>query len=89
MGYDIISIENEAREVRYIEVKTVKKIDDLFTFYLTNNELEKSKSLPNYFIYLVVYETNNVDVKILSVKNMINSKYFRVVPINYKVSIKY
>jgi uncharacterized protein DUF3883 len=89
LGYDIISIENEEREARHIEVKTVKRIDGLYTFYLTDNELEKSQYLSNYFIYLVIYEANSVDVKILSVENMIKSKYFRVVPINYKVSINY
>lgn len=88
LGYDIVSIESESFEKRYIEVKTVKKTKDLHTFYLTSNELHKSKVLADYYLYFVVYNKADIDVKILKASNLDESEYIDIVPINYKVSFK-
>lgn len=60
-GYDILSYEKDGNE-RYIEVKTTCGAKDT-TFFITVNELEKSKQNPeNYYLYRV-YEFDKKNVK--------------------------
>lgn len=88
LGYDILSVENDM-EKRYIEVKTIKRNDDLCSFYITDNEIQKMKKLSNYYIYIVIYTKNEHSVKIIDTANMIDSENFKIVPIDYKVYLKY
>lgn len=55
LGYDILSfepIEGDKRIEKQIEVKSVQNTN-VKRFYLTRNELEKSRILSNYYVYLV------------------------------------
>lgn len=89
LGYDILSLEKH-NENRYIEVKTVKRISDLYSFHITANEIEKVKKLSNYYIYIVIYTTKDGhSIKIIETANMLNSEYFKIVPTDYKVYLKY
>jgi hypothetical protein len=52
LGYDLLSRERDG-ERRYIEVKAASGSPKRFSFLLTANERQKSRSLPNYHFYLV------------------------------------
>lgn len=88
LGYDIISIETTL-EKRFIEVKTLKTNFGNYSFHITNNELEKANSLKNYYIYLVIYNKDQFKIKIVKANGIENSEYFKVIPTNYKVYIKF
>jgi hypothetical protein len=51
-GFDILSYELSG-EKKYIEVKSTKSKKFNNGFYITLNEIEKSKELGNYYLYLV------------------------------------
>ncbi len=51
-GYDIESFD-EDETPRLIEVKAARKDKGVMTFFLSENEWQKSRTLPNYFFYLV------------------------------------
>jgi len=88
LGYDIISTEKNL-EKRHIEVKTLRINNDNVSFHLTKNELEKINLLSNYYIYIVEYVGNSSTVKILDTTDIENSEYFKIVPTDFKVYIKY
>ncbi len=52
IGYDILSYEENGAE-RYIEVKASAQLSQGLRFYMSANEMAKSISLPNYFVYFV------------------------------------
>lgn len=52
LGYDIASFETDGAP-RHIEVKAVSGRGSRMEFYVTENELPKSRELPNYWFYLV------------------------------------
>lgn len=87
LGYDIQSID-ENNNKRHIEVKTVKKYSEYYTFHISANQLEKTENLENYFIYIVIYNKNEPTVKVLSAVNIKSSEYFKIVPTDYRVYIK-
>jgi len=67
LGYDILSfepIEGTDRIEKQIEVKSVQNTK-IKRFYLTRNELEKSRNLPNYYVYLV--DNSNIDSPIITI----------------------
>lgn len=68
LGYDILSFDLDGNE-KYIEVKTTKG-GLKSTFYVTRNELEKSKiALEQYFLYRVYdYNEHNESAKLLQLK---------------------
>ncbi|HPM35133.1 MAG TPA: DUF3883 domain-containing protein, partial [Spirochaetota bacterium] len=51
-GFDILSFDTDGKE-RQIEVKSTSMDSFYKGFFLSANELEKSKSLDNYYLYLV------------------------------------
>lgn len=65
VGYDVESFE-ENGEPRYVEVKTSTGNSKAVRFFMSANEMRKSKSLDNYFIYYV---------------DAINTKKPRIIPI--------
>ena len=86
LGYDILSYDLNG-EKKYIEVKTTKGRKNT-TFYISRNELERSKiEKGNYFLYRV-YEYNEETEKGKIFK--INGDLTRIceVPVNYKVSLE-
>jgi len=67
LGYDILSfepIEGIDRIEKQIEVKSVQNTK-IKRFYLTRNELEKSRNLSNYYVYLV--DNSNIDSPIVTI----------------------
>jgi hypothetical protein len=87
LGYDILSKENENEE-RYIEVKTVKRLNEMLSFHITANEIQKLKQLSNYYIYIVEFTKSGEKVKIIDTENMLESEYFKIFPTDYKVYLK-
>jgi uncharacterized protein DUF3883 len=85
-GYDIESYDLNRNKI-FIEVKTTKNKFNS-TFYVSRNELERSrKEQDRYFLYRVYNfndETNNADCKIIQgdLTNICS------VPISYKVNLK-
>ena len=85
LGYDILSYSIDGKE-KLIEVKTTK---DRFnsTFYVTRNELEKSKLADNYFVYRVYnFDDKQNTGKLIKIKGDLTS--ICNVPVNYKVNLK-
>jgi hypothetical protein len=52
LGYDVLSYDEDGTE-RYIEVKTSNAKSDDVRIFMSANEMNKSKTLPNYYIYFV------------------------------------
>lgn len=55
LGYDIASF-NEDGSKRYIEVKAVRPHKRFARFYLSSNELQKSRDLQPYYYYYFVFQ---------------------------------
>jgi len=88
-GYDILSFELDGTP-KYIEVKTTTSKIGRTSFYISSNELEVSKSIENYYFY-IVFEVKSAFPKIWKVKDMFQPKYrdkMLIEPVNYKVLIK-
>ena len=86
LGYDILSYDLNG-EKKYIEVKTTKGKKNT-TFYISRNELERSKiEKDNYFLYRV-YEFNEEieSGKILKIKGDLTK--ICEIPVNFKVNLK-
>ena len=85
LGYDILSYDLDGN-VKYIEVKTTKgKCNS--TFFITQNELEKSKIVKEkYFLYrLYDFDENNDSSNILKIQGDLSS--LCNTPLNYKVNL--
>jgi hypothetical protein len=62
-GYDIESF-NEDGTIRLIEVKAARRQNGVITFFLSENEWQKSRTLANYFFYLVFdVRTRSVSIR--------------------------
>jgi hypothetical protein len=86
LGYDILSYHLNG-EKKYIEVKTTKGKKNT-PFFISRNELERSKiEKNNYFLYRV-YEYNEETEKgnILKIKGDLTK--ICEIPVNYKVNLK-
>lgn len=85
-GYDILSFDSLGNKM-FIEVKTTKGVKNS-TFYVTRNELEKSKiEKGNYYVYRLYNfneQTNRADLFIIN-GDLTNLCY---VPTNYKVNLE-
>lgn len=88
-GYDILSFDKSGKEKR-IEVKSTNKIfTETTTFYISNNEVDKSKILSDYYLYLV-FEVKSKKPKVIILDNPCKhyGKTIQLVPYNYRVIIK-
>lgn len=65
LGYDIESSEIQG-EPRYIEVKAARKSKHDVSYIISSNEVAKSRTLPNYHIYLV-FDVNSAHPKIKTI----------------------
>jgi hypothetical protein len=52
LGYDIVSYETDGRE-KQIEVKAIQVKGSQASFFISRQELDKSRQLPNYYLYCV------------------------------------
>ena len=87
LGYDILSYELDGTP-RYIEVKTTKRNrSNSFSFYISHNELEKSKVLKNYWIYQVFFSVGQQPV-ISLIEDPFNAKDIKMTALNYLVNVQ-
>ena len=80
-GFDILSWNADGTE-RNIEVKSSSSNG----FILTRNELNKSETNPNYWIYIVNEKKNEVQIKQIKTPSLKNQDQFRLEPKDYYVS---
>jgi hypothetical protein len=88
LGFDIISFEIDGTQ-KQIEVKAISTNKSNKSFFLTRNELRKSKEYPNYYLYCVS-ELSLEKPKILRIKqpNFENENDFKMEPITYKITFE-
>jgi hypothetical protein len=89
-GYDILSFDQDGREI-YIEVKSTqhKADNNLVQFFISSNECSKAMNCPNYYIY-IVFEVNTEIPKILKIENLPSLKgKINIEPVNYKISFPF
>jgi len=86
LGYDILSYDQNGKEI-FIEVKTTKGNVNS-TFYITRNELEKSKiEKDNYRVYRVYkYNDETENAELLIIKGDLSN--LCEIPLTYKVNMK-
>lgn len=86
LGYDILSFDLNGSE-KFIEVKTTKGRKNT-TFFVTRNELEKSKiEQDRYVLYRVYeYEEDRETAKLMKIKGELSN--LCELPVNYKVTLK-
>ena len=85
-GFDILSFDLDGIEI-YIEVKTTKGSINS-TFYITRNELERSKiEKEKYFLYRVYdYNETNDTANLLKIQGELTS--ICEIPMNFKVTLE-
>lgn len=88
LGFDIISFETDGTQ-KQIEVKAISTNKSNKSFFLTRNELRKSKEYPNYYLYCVS-ELSSGKPKILRIKqpNFENENEFKMEPLTYKITFE-
>jgi len=86
LGFDILSFNLDGSE-KYIEVKTTKGSLNS-TFYVSRNELERSKiEKEKYFLYRVyAYNENTETANLLKIQGELTS--ICEIPMNYKVTLE-
>jgi len=83
--YDILSCELDGSP-RHIEVKSTRKAGDKLSFFLSIYEWEQSRTMPNYWFYLVLEaESVRPDVVMIAANNL--SADF-LAPVSYQASFR-
>ncbi|MCM2466684.1 DUF3883 domain-containing protein [Methanoculleus oceani] len=86
LGYDIASF-NEDGSKRYIEVKAVRPHKRFARFYLSSNELQKSRDLqPNYYYYFVFQVKTKPYVRCIEASEL-EERFLR--PNQYSVTVPF
>ena len=88
LGFDIISFEIDGTQ-KQIEVKAISTNKTNKSFFLTRNELSKSKEYPNYYLYCVS-ELSSEKPEILRIRqpNFENENDFKMEPLTYKITFE-
>lgn len=88
LGFDIISFEIDGTQ-KQIEVKAISTNKSNKSFFLSRNELRKSKEYPNYYLYCVS-ELSSEKPKILRIKqpDFENENDFKMKPMTYKITFE-
>ena len=86
LGYDILSFDEDGKE-RQVEVKATRSANLLNGFYISANELEKSKRLPNYHLYLVFSAMSKSPRVFRMKKPTLEGLGFKLEPLNYHVTL--
>lgn len=86
-GYDIASFLIDGTPIK-IEVKSTQRKPTFANFFISINELNKSKELEEYYLYLV-FEANTSSPKILRLKKPFDepSDKIKIEPISFSVKI--
>ncbi|HDP55100.1 MAG TPA: DUF3883 domain-containing protein, partial [Bacteroidetes bacterium] len=74
---------------KQIEVKAISENRNAKSFIITRNEISKSKTYSNYYVYCVT-EINSDKPKILRIKNpdFNNDNDFLIEPLTYKITFE-
>jgi Domain of unknown function (DUF3883) len=87
-GFDLISFEPDGTE-KQIEVKTVRQEADNQAFFISRNELEKSRTLPNYYLYCVSNPHSEQPViRFFKQPDLDNPALFQLEARNFEVSFR-
>lgn len=85
-GYDILSYNEDGSE-RKIEVKAVQVTNGCYSFFISENQWQRSQSTKNYFLYFVVNAgETNPKVRFISGKDL-NCDYLH--PSEYKAFVPF
>jgi hypothetical protein len=84
LGYDLLSFETNGKP-RHIEVKAARKSGRHVSFYLSANERRKSKTLKNYYFYLVFDPRKKTPFVIYLKPNQLSDQ--SLIPENYSVNL--
>ncbi len=87
LGYDIESY-TENGEIKRIEVKGTICGLAHNKFYISKNEIEKSKKLENYYLYLVYDLDNLPSIRYIKTPDFYNSDIFEIIPQSYEVKYR-
>jgi hypothetical protein len=87
LGYDVLSFKEDGTE-KYIEVKSTKSRMGTANFLISENQIRKSKSKVNFYVY-VVFEANKKNPIIWRIKNPFDQpeNKVKITPISYRVVI--
>lgn len=86
VGCDILSFETTGQQ-KQIEVKAISTIDKNNSFIITKNELEKSRSLSNYYVYCITgIESGEPKIIRLKHPDFHNHESFQIEPLTYRVT---
>ena len=87
LGYDVLSFEEDGSE-KYIEVKSTKSKTGTANFLISDNQIRKSKSKDNFYVY-VVFEANQKNPKIWKLKKPFDQpeNKVKITPVSYRVVI--
>lgn len=87
LGYDILSFKEDGTK-KYIEVKSTKSRIGTANFLISENQIRKSKSMDNFYVY-VVFEANKRNPIIWRIKNPFDQpeNKVKITPISYRVVI--
>jgi len=86
-GYDILFFDEDGPE-RQIEIKATSMLGFYNGFFLSSNELEKSKAFRNYYLYLAASAMSGKPVLSMIKKPEYSDKlYFSLSPTLYNVRI--
>lgn len=83
LGYDIASVELDG-SVRHIEVKAVRRSSSRIQFFLTENELRRSRTDGNYWFYFV--SGINTDAETVNIIKSTDCERLRLIPVNYRAT---
>ena len=88
LGFDILSFETDEKQ-KQIEVKAISENKNCKSFIISRNEVSKSKTYSNYYVYCVS-EINSGKPKILRIKNpdFENNDKFLIEPLTYKITFE-
>lgn len=88
IGCDIVSFEIDGTQ-KQIEVKAISLDKNKKSFIITRNELLKSKTFKNYYVYCVsdLY-SENPEIRRIKKPNFEDSETFLMEPINFKITFE-
>ncbi|WP_324023740.1 DUF3883 domain-containing protein [Maribacter sp. BPC-D8] len=88
LGFDIISFEKDGTQ-KQIEVKAISKGNSYKSFIITKNELQKSKTYPNYYLYCVSeLESQKPTILRLKHPDFENENLFKSEPLTFRITFE-
>jgi hypothetical protein len=85
-GFDILSFDEDGRK-RLIEVKSTCDANLARGFYISSNELDKSATLENYYLYIVFSAVSKKPRVLPILKPALRGGPYTLQPLNYRVTL--